>query len=348
MKQINYPKIPQFRNVVSSITKMASFKGIDVNGNPIYDETATKPVLLFKGTTKIHGTNAAVCYNETDGIYTQSRNNPFNLDEHADSHMGFTFFVKKNKSVFEGFFKQIFEKAEISPSEYTASIYGEWAGEGIQKGVAVSQLPKAFYIFGVKISKPQDPEFDSYWVDYTEYRNHEVRVFNIDDFGTYEVEVDFNMPQLASNKFAEITEAIEKECPVGKYFGVSGIGEGVVYTVEYKGTVHRMKVKGEKHSVSKVKTLAPVDTEKLNSIVEFVEYAITDNRLNQGIKEVFGEESPDIKKMGDLIRWVVKDIMSEETDTMSQNNLEPKDVNKYISTKIRELFITYLNEKVGL
>jgi hypothetical protein len=36
--------------------------------------------------------------------------------------------------------------------------------------------------------------------------------------------------------------------------------------------------------------------------------------------------------MGDVIRWVVTDITKEEMDTMVENKIEPKDVNKYVST----------------
>jgi hypothetical protein len=347
MKQINYPKIPQFRNVVHSINRIASYRGQDVNGEPIYDETIPKPVVKFKGTVKIHGTNAAACFNAQDGIYTQSRNNPFNIDTAPDSHMGFTFFVKKNEAKFREFFLDIFAGEGISPAEFTASIYGEWAGKGIQKGVGIAELEKAFYIFGVKISKPSDPEFNSYWVGY-DYRDNDNRIFNIDDFGTYEVEVDFKMPALATEEFVRITEEVEKECPVAKHFGVSGIGEGLVWSAEYNGSVHRFKTKGQKHSVSKVKTLVPVDVEKLNSIQEFVNYAVTDNRFEQSVKEVFGEDTPEIKRMGDLIRWNINDIMSEEIDTMSENGLEPKDVNKYISTEVRDKFQRLLNKNAGL
>jgi hypothetical protein len=42
--------------------------------------------------------------------------------------------------------------------------------------------------------------------------------------------------------------------------------------------------------------------------------------------------------MGDVIRWVVTDITKEEMDTMVENKIEPKDVNKYVSTKVREMF----------
>lgn len=99
------------------------------------------------------------------------------------------------------------------------------------------------------------------------------------------------------------------------------------------------EVKGEKHSSSKVKTLASVDVEKLEGIQKFVEYAVTESRFKQSLENVFPNDEPiDVKKMGEVIRWVVNDITKEEMDTMVANNIEPKDVNKYVSTKVREMF----------
>ena len=130
---------------------------------------------------------------------------------------------------------------------------------------------------------------------------------------------------------------------------ISMIGEGIVWSCEYQGVVHRFKVKGELHSSSKVKTLAAVDVEKLNSIKEFVDYAVTESRVNQAIENVFPNSEPlDVKKMGDVIRWVVNDVIKEEMDTMVENNVEPKEINKYISSKTREMFFEKLNQTVGL
>jgi hypothetical protein len=39
-----------------------------------------------------------------------------------------------------------------------------------------------------------------------------------------------------------------------------------------------------------------------------------------------------------VMRWINEDIIKEESDTLVANNLEPKDVNKYVSTKVREMF----------
>ena len=98
-------------------------------------------------------------------------------------------------------------------------------------------------------------------------------------------------------------------------------------------------MKGDKHSSSKVKKLASVDTEKLNSIKEFVKYTCTDNRLVQGIQEVGLDNS----KIGEYIGWVNRDIFKEELDTLKDNNLETKDVGKYVADVARKFYIAELN-----
>ena len=195
-------------------------------------------------------------------------------------------------------------------------------------------------MFGIKVSAINDESFDSYWIGFDDFRNEDKRVFNILDFETYSMDVDFNMPQLSQNALAEITTKVEKECPVAKRFGIdNGLGEGVVWSTTYKGKNYRFKVKGQKHSVTKVKKLASVDVEKLNSIKEFVDYAVTENRVNQGVQIIFGSsDNIDRKKMGDFLRWVISDITNEEGDTMKENDLSSKDVNKHISFKAREMF----------
>ena len=87
-----------------------------------------------------------------------------------------------------------------------------------------------------------------------------------------------------------------------------------------------------------MKTIAAVDTEKLGSILEFVDYSVTPNRVEQAIQQVYGDEVLDNTKLGDFLRWIIKDIMTEEIDTFTDSKLEPKDVNKYISTRAREMF----------
>lgn len=336
MKHISYPKIQQFRNIISNINREITFIGLDENGEAVYDPSILKPTLTFKGTVKLHGTNAGVCYNEKDGFWVQSRQNII-TPEHDNA--GFAFFAENNKSIFLEMFKSIKDYYTLDNLNNTISIYGEWAGKGIQKGVGISEIDKSFFIFGVKISNLNDENFKAYWIPSTGLSSPVAKIYNVEDFKTFSIDVDFNMPQISQNKFAEITEEVERECPIAKALGVdNGIGEGVVWKVEYKGSNHMFKVKGDKHSVTKVKKLANVDVEKLNSIQEFVTYSMTENRFNQGLENIFPDNNIDIKKLGDLIRWVINDIISEEMDTMFKNKLQPSDVNKYISQAVKEMF----------
>ena len=178
-------------------------------------------------------------------------------------------------------------------------------------------------------------------------------IYNIYDFKTYEIEIDFNHPKLYQNKLIELVNEVEKECPVGKAFGCvlgkdNTIGEGIVWTGLYDGSRYIFKTKGVKHSSTKVKTLVPVDIEKMNSIKEFVDYAVTENRLNQGVEQVFIIESikPSIRMMGDFIRWGYNDVIKEELDTLLENNLEPKEVSKSISVVARDWFKIYLDKLI--
>ncbi len=338
---IKFPSIDQFRTVVSNINRQYNFVGLDENGEAIYDPSLPKPTLKFKGTVKLHGTNAGVSYNEESGMWAQSRENII-TPEHDNA--GFAFFAHSHETEFLRLFIDVANKEDIDMHKNTISIYGEWVGKGIQKGVGISNIEKSFFIFGVKITPHTGTEEElkanpSYWVESSYLQNTDVRIYNIEDFQTYEIEIDFNMPQLVQNKLSDLTIAVEEQCPVAKHFGLEGIGEGIVWSIDFNGVVHRFKVKGEKHSSSKVKTLAAVDVEKLNSINEFVQYVVTESRFNQAVENTFPNNEPiDIKKMGDLIRWVVNDVIKEEMDTLVKNGLEPKDVNKYVSSKVREMF----------
>lgn len=332
-----YHKIRQFKDVVRDIQFQANFKGLDENNEPIYEDTK-KPTLTLKGTVKLHGTNAGVAYTPKDGIVAQKRGSLLNK-EHLDSHFGFNTFVQVTcKEYFTELMEYIYDKYCINDDQII--IYGEWAGQGIQKGVAISELPKAFYIFDIKIYNTVSEEH--MWIDPIDV-DHIVKpdnVFFMYEFLTYEMDIDFNVPANFQNALVDITMKVEEECPVAKQRGVSGVGEGVVWSCHHKGQKYIFKVKGEKHSTSKVKKLASVDPEVLNSINEFVEYACTPNRIEQGIQETGATEK---RHTPDLLRWVANDIISEENDVLIANGLEWKQVAKECSSRVRQYFFTIVD-----
>lgn len=319
---VPFPKIGQFRQVVKNVRENTAFQGLDAELGPIMDYTKPQPTVTFTGTVKIHGTNAGVCYDpKTNGLYAQSRSCVINIES---DNAGFAFFVGANSELL----RDICASYDNIDSNLV-TVFGEWCGGNIQKGVAISGLPKMFVIFAVKVGDSYVPIKDKDW-DLSS-------VHTIMDFPTYTVDIDFNNPDMSVPELQAITLAVEAECPVGKAFGVSGIGEGIVWR-DANGNI--FKVKGEKHSSTKVKKLANVDIEKLNSINEFVDYAVTESRLEQGIDVVFTQPGldVDIKMLGDFLKWVMRDIISEETDTLVGNGLEPKDIGKGVSTTAREWF----------
>ncbi len=332
-----YHKIKQFKDVVRDIQFKANFKGLDDAGQPIYEESK-KPVLTFTATTKLHGTNAGVCYTPEKGVVAQKRSSLLPTDA-LSAHFGFNQFVLVEK---KEFFENLMSDLHTSfcKKGQQITVYGEWAGTGVQKSVGISELPKAFYIFDCKV---YDPTTDTQqWIDVSNFKIDESKVYKITDFPTWSLDIDFNIPGMSQNKLVEITEEIERECPVSKELGINeGVGEGAVWTCFYNGDKFIFKVKGEKHSVSKVKKLASVDPEVLKSINEFIEYACTPNRIEQGIQETGATEKKD---MPALLKWVANDIITEETDTLVANSLEWKQVARECSNRVRQYYFAKLDK----
>ena len=210
---------------------------------------------------------------------------------------------------------------------------------GIQKSVGISQLPKMFVIFAVKIDDVyQDMK------NFTHLKVEDQQIYNIMQFPNFSIEIDFNSPELMQNKLIELTQGVEKECPVAKYFGVEGVGEGIVW--EYINGEERyiFKVKGEKHQNSKVKTLTTVDVEAVENINSFIEYAVTENRLLQGVDKMKELGLPiEPKTTGEYLRWVYNDVVKEEADTMVANGIDQKKIGSAISAKARMFWLNYLN-----
>lgn len=334
MKHVPYPSIEQFRNCVHAVRQRARYVGKDNDGNAIYDNTVPLPTIHFYGTVKLHGTNAGVSYNRVDGIWAQSRERIITPEK---DNAGFASYVHTHREDFKLMFEQ--QWADYFDNGYTITVFGEWCGQGVQKCVAISELPKTFFVFGAKVSRDDNPQFIPHWITHEDFNNPAIRVYNVESFDTYEVAIDFSMPELVQNKLAELTERVEAQCPVAAHFGIGGIGEGVVWNGEHNGETYRFKVKGEKHSASKVKTLAPVDCERFESIREFARSVVTDARFEQAMMGIFGRcDAPDRTKIGDFLRWFVNDVIKEESDTLAANGLEPKDVNKYVSELARKKF----------
>lgn len=351
-KMIKYPSTEQFKAIVGTILRQYNYVGQDENDQAVYDGNKPKPVIDFTGTVKLHGTSASLCYNIPDGLWIQSRENIITTEK---DNAGFAFFVSTRQELFTSIIVDIANTHNIDLNEYTITLYGEFAGGNIQKKVGLENIPKTFFIFGVKISKPQDEDFSAYWIEdiANVKKSPENRIYNIFDFETYKITIDFNNPQLIQNRIVEITEAIEKECPVAKAFGFPNtIGEGVVFTAFVDGIRHCFKSKGTEHaSGGKVKVVRPVDDEKLANIIDIADKVTPEWRLDQMLTEscdLMNGGFIDRKKMGDFIKAVMRDIIKEDSLTIAEAGLDMKDINSKVSDIAKQYFFQREAEANGL
>lgn len=340
---IKFPSIDQFRSAIKNIKTQMTYDGVDEEGKSKFKHIYDFPTLKFYGTVKLHGTNSAFrqdAYGHE--ILFQSRERVITpLDDNA----GFaTYYYAQKESliVYMNSIRTIFDIADDEP----LIIYGEWCGGNIQKGVAISGLTKMFAAFAIRIGA----ELNTKWIranneDFDVAQRLDLGIYSINAFGHYIVDVDMNSPEIAQNELVSITDKVEQECPAGKFFGISGIGEGVVYFCtdpEFQsGSV--FKVKGERHSASKVKTTASVDIERVNALKDLVDMIVTDNRLHQMVGVLKDKEGLDVdsKNTNAYIKLVLADCFKEELDTIIGNGFDTKSFANTASKKISRFFLNY-------
>jgi hypothetical protein len=343
MKAIKFPDIKRFRDAYEKVKRTTQYIGQDENDNPIYDETIKIPTLYVVGTEKLHGTNASIVLNNNE-IKAQSKTNIIDIE---NDNAGFAFYVEKNKEYFKNLLKSLSEKNNIDLKNNSIVLYGEWCGKGIQKRMAINELDKMFVVFGLKV-KPIDNT--SYWIDFSEVRNHDIRLFNIKDYKIFEMDIDFSKPEESLKEIEKLTLEVENESPFGKAFGVSGLGEGIVWKIDQEINNKKynitFKSKGEKHSGKGAKKPKKVDKEKQNLINEVAYKCLPNWRLEQIYNETFdilNGGKADIKGTGKFLKNIVKDIHKEELLTIADAGLEPKEINSTVSNIARKWFFEQIN-----
>lgn len=324
-----FSSIEQYRSVIKSVNDYSKHNIIPL------------PTLTFYGTVKIHGTNSAISYDVSSKEFQyQSRERVLSLTQ---DNAGFMLWASQGEIK-----QQILSIIKYYSPLESIYIYGEFAGKGIQKNVGISNLPKQFYIFSIIVDGKECLTRGtpinvllSPWVDR--------EIYSIYEFDNFAITVDFNKPEEMQNTFVNLTVAIEDECPVTKHFlsnhpdykDMNKIGEGIVWCNPETGL--KFKVKGEKHSVSKVKTLkdiAPLDVIMMENLREFIETTVTINRLNQGLDKLqeLGLDSKDIKNVGAFIKWIAGDVMKEEADTIVANQFSTKILGNHIANVARTFY----------
>lgn len=320
MKFLSWTDIKQFHNIHKSLA------------------CVEKPTRLYKSKIKLHGTNAGVQVTLEGEIAAQSRSgfvSPGNSD-----NAGFAAFVEANK-----------EKWASATKGYI--YYGEWCGNGIQKGVAISNIgKKIFAIFAAApigqsdnlILNPEDitdllaGAQDTPDVFVLPWMENEITV----NWGADEAEL-----RAVTEAINERVLDVEQLDPwVNQTFGVQGVGEGLVYyPFPYNpGDCHLVfKAKGEKHKTIRTAKPAQAAPEMASSALEFAELVLTPSRLEQGT-QALSEVS--IRQTGAFINWCIGDVEKECQAELEASQISWKDAKAAVAGKAKEWFFKKVKSQV--
>jgi hypothetical protein len=311
---MKFPKIHQFR----SAAKYANWAGIGR--------------VDYRGTVKLHGTNGGVRFQKDGVIVAQSRNRDLTLE--SDNH-GFAAFVRGQRSQFRTIHRQLLAHLGVDDeADREVTIFGEWVGPGIQRGVALAQLPvKQFVVFAAVV----DDEFvqvgDGQWA----IAGQQIHPITLAPHWQISLNfLDKDGIRKAFDNIQNIVDDVEARCPWAAMFGIDGVGEGIVWRPS-SAVMQDMpglwfKTKGAKHSKGGKRPKEPVSAPE--GLEPFVAMACTDERLHQGLDYLreMGLEC-DMTSMGAYLKWVSGDICDELGDDMADAGLTWKQVAKHINSR---------------
>lgn len=288
--------------------------------------------VTYIGTVKLHGTNAGVRRTPDGRLIVQSRNRA-GLD---GGHLGFWQFVQERKDEIHVLFDATLSANALSP-DTDVVLFGEWIGPGIQKGVAINQLPeKQWVLFGARLTqnKRQLRVLSAH---------PEAGIHNINYGPTFLLNVNFDATLAETTKTLTIwTLGVEQQCPWAEMFGIEGIGEGIVWKPRDEPFVHIsdlwFKTKGEKHRGKKDRSGANTKVKDKpavsDDVVAFVNEHLTERRLEQGL-EALAEQgrSLTMRSTKSFLDAVLNDLRLETVNEREASALEWKPIGAFASRK---------------
>lgn len=319
-QHIKFPSIEQFRHAVQDVQRISSYA------------EETPPVLKFTGTVKLHGTNHSVCVDSNNVLYTQSRTR---ITTPEDDNAGSSAWSHLNKDVFVKLFARVRKLCEVQLGT-PIQVFGEWCGGNVQGTCGLKFLDKQFIVFGIRLGEEGSGSFIKQELVAGACDGLLTHIY---EFPTFEVEVDFNAAGKSSELLESITLQVEKDCPVsrqllGDDFPHELVGEGIVWSTQYRGKRIQFKTKGNKHR--NAKSIASAGVDKVTKVREFVNSVCTPSRLQQGLEHVPERTTENLAK---FINWVAEDILKEEYDTIAANFFTEKEVRRNVSKVAARWFL---------
>ncbi|OAG08566.1 uncharacterized protein CC84DRAFT_1162496 [Paraphaeosphaeria sporulosa] len=320
-KSTLYPKITTH---IKEVIKTLKYKLRDPDKPE--EEPVTGPISIV-GTVKLHGTHADILVSSDNTITLQSRNNSVLL-ETADN-LGFAKSMStKRPAILRLRDEFLVRWKKLNPEEtldtaLPVTIAGEWVGEKIQKGVAISKLSRRLVIISAKINGSWVAD-----VDYADIEAVEDDIYNISRAGTYRSVLYPEEPQRTIDALEPLADTIAARCPFAATFGVTGEGEGLVWKlVPYISDSDLwFKTKGGrfKPTFTPAPKKPPVDqAEKREAAQELAQAWCSEQRLEQGwdyLRENGLEQT--MKGIGAFLKWLQLDILSEEKGYITEHKVD--------------------------
>lgn len=354
-RHLGFGSTPSFKNLYIEVLRNTDNKGrlLYANYDPSLGEPPTEeqvellktykptmPILTFTGSEKLHGENMAVCYSQGE-LWVQGRNNIRTI---LGDQNGMALFVETTKSTWMQIIMILEGMFDINTDTHTIVLDCEWAGGNIQKGnAACSGTDKGAYLFKYfRVVSNIDDTYVLHSTSSLSYPTH--NIYNICEFGAYEVNIDFNRPEEMHEMLNKAALSIEANSPIAKYFDKpDNVGEGLYFYSKPDGVhpVYRLKVKGEKHGgkPKQPRDQSPISDEHAAKLIALAETVTPVWRLTQAITDTNAAE---MKHLGAVIKWVIADIAKEETPTLVEAQVELKDLSRYVSSIVKTYYQDHL------
>lgn len=294
----------------------------------------------YRAKVKLHGTNAAIHVTLDGELECQSRERIITPE---DDNYGFARWVHSHREEW---------LRALAPGTV---VFGEWAGPGVMKGVALSKIPeKVFAVFAVL----QEGEVNALSVEPQEILTlvHRTPCYVIPWYKDLVVTVDWDATAEALTPVLDTinaeVRAVESCDPwVKTVFGVDGTGEGLVFypTMAETGQtaidayyLRMFKAKGDEHKTVAQKAPAQADPEVAKGAEEFASLVLTEARLEQGVETTLPAGATmryDVKRIGPFLGWISKDVVKECGPELVASGLDPKAAAKAVTDYARKWYM---------
>lgn len=285
------------------------------------------PVVRYRAKVKLHGANVGVQVTDED-LFAQSRSTMLSP---GDDYKGFAQWLADNRDLF----------ADVAPG---TTVFGEWCGPGVERGMAVSALPdKLLVVFALQLGRGAEARIIAAPDQIRAHLGEAGASLPVLPWQGEPVTLDFSDEadlEAQAEAISQRVAAVEREDPfIRQAFGVSGLGEGLVFYPEGLEDAEPLfslmfKAKGDKHRTAGRAPAQPKAV-RAEGVSDFVQLVVTEARLQQGVAEACGG-TPHKRHTGAFLRWIAQDTRQESVAELEAAGLRWEQVDRAVQDHARK------------